>query len=136
MGLDTVELIMAIEEEFDIEIPDEDAEQLVTVGGIHQYVCKKLEERGPNPNLDADGRQACLTAETFYRVRAALTDLGHARAEITPRTRLDLLIPSPDPRKEWLALERKLELVLPALERPQWLKRAVMGMVVLSFVLA
>ncbi len=32
-SLDIVELIMGIEEEFDIEIPDEDAEKLTTVGG-------------------------------------------------------------------------------------------------------
>ena len=31
-SLDTVELVMAFEEEFDIEIPDEDAERLTTVG--------------------------------------------------------------------------------------------------------
>ena len=34
-SLDIVELIMGIEEEFDIEIPDEDAEKLTTVGGVH-----------------------------------------------------------------------------------------------------
>ena len=35
-SLDTVELVMAFEEEFDIEIPDEDAEKITTVGdAIH-----------------------------------------------------------------------------------------------------
>lgn len=37
-SLDTVELIMAIEEEFDIEIPDEDAEKVVTVQDVVDYV--------------------------------------------------------------------------------------------------
>jgi acyl carrier protein len=32
MGLDAVELIMAIEEEFGVEIPDHDAERITTVG--------------------------------------------------------------------------------------------------------
>lgn len=37
-SLDTVELVMALEEEFDIEIPDEDAEKITTVGGAIKYV--------------------------------------------------------------------------------------------------
>ncbi|HLC41104.1 MAG TPA: acyl carrier protein [Methylomirabilota bacterium] len=37
-SLDTVELVMAIEEEFDIEIPDEDAEKITTVGDASQYI--------------------------------------------------------------------------------------------------
>ncbi len=37
-SLDTVELIMAIEEAFDIEIPDEDAEKVVTVQDVVDYI--------------------------------------------------------------------------------------------------
>ncbi len=37
-SLDTVELIMALEEEFDIEIPDEDAEKIITVGDTIGYI--------------------------------------------------------------------------------------------------
>ncbi len=44
-SLDTVELVMAFEEEFDIEIPDEDAEKLTTVGQAVQYLEKKLAEK-------------------------------------------------------------------------------------------
>ncbi|HHI88178.1 MAG: acyl carrier protein [Candidatus Cloacimonas sp. 4484_140] len=43
-SLDTVELIMQFEEEFDIEIPDEDAEKLTTVGTAIEYLDKKLNE--------------------------------------------------------------------------------------------
>ena len=41
-SLDLVELIMAMEEAFDIEIPDEDAEKIVTVQDALEYV-KKLQ---------------------------------------------------------------------------------------------
>ena len=41
-SLDTVELIMAFEEEFDIEIPDEDAENIRTVGDVIKYLEDKL----------------------------------------------------------------------------------------------
>ena len=37
-SLDIVELIMALEEEFDIEIPDADAEKVVTVGDVAGYI--------------------------------------------------------------------------------------------------
>ena len=37
-SLDIVELIMALEEEFDIEIPDSDAEKVVTVGEVVEYI--------------------------------------------------------------------------------------------------
>ena len=37
-SLDIVELIMALEEEFDIEIPDADAEKIVTVGDVVDYI--------------------------------------------------------------------------------------------------
>lgn len=37
-SLDTVELVMALEEEFDIEIPDEDAEKITTVQQAIDYV--------------------------------------------------------------------------------------------------
>ena len=41
-SLDAVELIMAIEEEFDINIEDEDAQALQTVGQIVEYIEKKM----------------------------------------------------------------------------------------------
>ena len=37
-SLDTVELVMALEEHFDIQIPDEDAEKIVTVGDAIGYI--------------------------------------------------------------------------------------------------
>ncbi len=37
-SLDTVELVMAFEEEFDIEVPDEEAEKLQTVGDVIRYI--------------------------------------------------------------------------------------------------
>jgi acyl carrier protein len=43
-SLDTVELVMAFEEEFDIEIPDEDAEKMMTVGQAIEYLKKKKAE--------------------------------------------------------------------------------------------
>jgi acyl carrier protein len=43
-SLDTVELVMAFEEEFGIDIPDEDAEQLRTVGDAIKYLKENASE--------------------------------------------------------------------------------------------
>jgi acyl carrier protein len=43
-SLDTVELVMAFEEAFDIEIPDEDADKLRTVGAAIEYLEEKVGE--------------------------------------------------------------------------------------------
>ena len=40
-SLDTVELVMALEEEFNVEIPDEDAEKMTSVGDAIKYIEKK-----------------------------------------------------------------------------------------------
>ena len=40
-SLDTVELVMAFEEEFGAEIPDEDAEKLISVGAVNEYLKSK-----------------------------------------------------------------------------------------------
>lgn len=37
-SLDTVELVMALEEGFEVEVPDEDAEKLTTVGAAIKYI--------------------------------------------------------------------------------------------------
>ena len=42
-SLDIVELIMALEEEFDTEIPDSDAEKVVTVGDVVDYIKDHVE---------------------------------------------------------------------------------------------
>lgn len=41
-SLDIVELIMTMEEEFDLDIPDEDAEKIKTVGDVTKYIASKM----------------------------------------------------------------------------------------------
>jgi len=45
-SIDTVELIAALEEEFNVEIPDEDAEKNQTVGQVIEYMRKKVTDKG------------------------------------------------------------------------------------------
>jgi len=44
-SLDTVEVVMALEEEFGIEIPDEDAEKITTVGEAVKYIDAKVKSK-------------------------------------------------------------------------------------------
>ncbi|MFT4637391.1 MAG: acyl carrier protein [Verrucomicrobiales bacterium] len=37
-SLDTVELVMAFEDEFDVQVPDEEAEKLLTVGDVSRFI--------------------------------------------------------------------------------------------------
>ena len=53
MGLDTVELVMAVEEEFSLEIPDSEAANLVRVGDLHRFVLQTLRQRGDAVDEDA-----------------------------------------------------------------------------------
>jgi hypothetical protein len=46
VGLDTVELVMAVEEDFNLEIPDAAAEKMFTVGDMHSFVVSELRRRG------------------------------------------------------------------------------------------
>ena len=41
-SLDVVELVMALEEEFDIEVPDQDVEGIRTVGDVESYVVSRV----------------------------------------------------------------------------------------------
>lgn len=43
-SLDTVELVMALEEEFETEIPDEDAEKIVTIKDAVSYILSRMEK--------------------------------------------------------------------------------------------
>ena len=44
-SLDTVELVMVLEDEFDLDIPDEEAEKMVTVGKAMDYVLSRLPKK-------------------------------------------------------------------------------------------
>ena len=61
-SLDTVELVMAFEEEFGVDIPDEDAEQMQTVGDAIRYLQEKIAEDPrpvpPPPRLRQERRPA------------------------------------------------------------------------------
>jgi len=115
MGLDVVELVIEIEEAFDISIPDDRASRIRTVGDVYDYIVEVKGNKIPS-------RDICLTAATFYRIRrAAYTSLGLVRNAIRPRDSLESTFPRDRRPEDWLALQTELNLKLPPLARPGWL---------------
>ncbi len=53
MGLDGVELVMAIEDEFNLEISEADGAHLISVGDTYNYVIESLQSRGETPDKEA-----------------------------------------------------------------------------------
>lgn len=50
MGLDTIELIVAIEDKFEITIPNADAPKLAVLGDMHKYIVQALRRRDQTPD--------------------------------------------------------------------------------------
>jgi len=53
MGLDSVELLLSVEDTFQVKILDRDAEKLLTVGDLHEWVVSEL-IRLERPNMNRD----------------------------------------------------------------------------------
>ncbi len=108
MGLDGVELVMAIEAEFAVEIPDEEAEHMITVGSVFEWLKKQVATGDP---------VECLTQKIFYKLRTALMDNYRlARKDITPDTKLSAIVPIKEMDESWPFLQLFIELELPELK--------------------
>lgn len=114
MGLDTVELVMEIEEAFDISIPDDRASQMLTVGDVYEFIL----ENTADSTLKSS---TCLSAAAFYDLRQHLRSLELPNSEIRPRTKLERGIPLIGRRSCWQNLSSRMDLRFPRLGRPSWL---------------
>jgi acyl carrier protein len=76
MGLDVVEIVMSVEEHFGIEIPDDIAGTLTTVGSLHDYVVAELARQNRHP-VDADA--------VFAQIREIICDqIGIESERVVP----------------------------------------------------
>lgn len=77
MGLDTVELVMAIEEEFGLEIPDSQAEKMQQVGELHAFLVSTLQSRSTAVPVD--------DVIVWTRLKDVIVEqLGGRAEEVTP----------------------------------------------------
>ena len=95
MGLDTIEFIMAIEEEFEISIPDEDAVWLTTPQKAALFVAETL-------NINNQNYEKYLLQKKFYRLRKFLTDeFNIKRLSLKPSTLIIDILPKQNIQIEW-----------------------------------
>lgn len=106
MGLDSVELLFEIEENFGIQIPDLEAEKIYTVGDFADTIYKKI-KTVPN--------QKCLTQVVFYRIRQAMVIMGNVKDNISPDSKISELLPIGNVQAEWERLQKEVQLKFPEL---------------------
>ena len=100
MGLDAVELVMGVEEEFGISIKDEDAAQFRTVGEMFEHVLALIQQkpREPEERATVSGRKAFRmdqpkpepkTREAAWRryVNVIVDQLGVDESQVAPEAR-------------------------------------------------
>jgi len=129
MGLDSVELVMAVEEDFGIEIPNAVCETLTTPRQVADYVY----------SLHAGEPAGCYSQAAFYHLRGALVRLtGVRRRDVRLETRLAGMLPRRGIRELWSALESAIGArVMPRLRAPRHVKLwLILATVALALLLA
>jgi acyl carrier protein len=117
MGLDSIEIVLRIEETFAVDLPDDELGSIRTVGELYALLLSKL-----------DGGYACLSSRAFYRVRRAMTEvLGMKRESIRPSTQLERILPRYSRTFDWKRIQKESGLRLPALMHPRWFHWAAFG---------
>jgi len=109
MGLDSVELIMDVENTFQITISDPEAENISTVGDMYELVLKKI---------DYSDNHLCKTQVLFYKMREILSRHCHInRKTISPNTNLNDLFERDTIKSKWKAIQDELHITIPDLQR-------------------
>ncbi len=132
MGLDTVELFMAIEEEFGLHFNDADAADCTTPRHVADYLFKRVRTSSDDP---------CPTQRGFYKIRKAiLSSFDFRREDIAPSTKLSIILGKPE-KQSWEKLGQAIATDdLPKLKRSRGflilvvLGIPIAGSYVLSFI--
>jgi acyl carrier protein len=96
MGLDLVELVLAIEEEFGVPIDDAEASRLATPGDVSKYLYARLKKSDDAP---------CLSQVAFYRLRKAIRQTFSVdRKAIRPNSSLTSIMAG-NVKANWQALQ-------------------------------
>jgi hypothetical protein len=103
MGLDSVELVMQIENYFNIQIPDAEAEKICTVQDMVQAVAGHLKI--------SDG-SSTLKDEIFHKLDLALLKLSLTAVPLNPQDHISKYIKAED-KEAWKNFENELDLEVP-----------------------
>jgi hypothetical protein len=133
MGLDPIELIMDVEEAFDLTIPDQEAEKMVTVGHMYRYVLARLEERGTV--WRSSGR--CPSQIAFHQFRRILVEgMEIERGAVRLATPLGQIVGVEGRSEAWDRLGRAVGGSWPRLVRPDWLIRRIGSVLIALFIVS
>ncbi|MEM7315271.1 MAG: phosphopantetheine-binding protein [Planctomycetota bacterium] len=114
MGLESVELVMAVEDRFGTSLPERELENLRTVGDLYDFVMQRI--RHQNGAL-------CASASTFYQIRHILVGKFDVdRTAVRTATPLDELVNSPNRKRFWDEIASVFSWDLPRLVRSRWLQ--------------
>ncbi len=107
MGLDLVEWLMCVEEEFGVALPDDEAAHWRTMGDVQEWLVSQV---------CLEPSDGCASSRWFYRLRQALVaEFEVERALVIPDMFVDTLLPTDDRRAAWARLATVLGVALPGL---------------------
>ena len=114
MGLDGIELVLAMEEAFGVELKDDEVVQTVTPRMVGDLIFSKLQ---------STDQRVCQSQRAFYLLRKAfMRHFNLQRSVVTPDMPFRKLIPRSGVKDLWADLKRSVYArSWPALVRPQWL---------------
>lgn len=117
MGLDGVELIMEVEDEFGITIPDSAATEMRTVGDLVSLCLDRI---------SAAKNVRCMSLSCFLSLRRLVREvLNDPELRIRPREEIEDNLGVLDRKRLWQGLPELLESAPRELRRPLWLRRAL-----------
>ena len=107
MGLDSVEILMKVEDTFGIKIPDQEAEQILTVGDLHNAVWR---------HLSGKHSDKCKSQNLFYRLRKSFADtFNFSPQKLNLDTSPEEIFPKTNRRQLYLSFGDTTNLKLPDL---------------------
>jgi acyl carrier protein len=120
MGLELVELIMKIEDQFEIVIPDEDVPSLMTARKLVDYIVRKVD-------IKESDKIPCYSQKAFYTLRRYLVHtFNFKRNEIKPNVLLSDILPSKNRSNTINKIKSELSIKSrPTLTYPDWIQRII-----------
>jgi acyl carrier protein len=107
MGLDSVEILMKVEDTFGIKIPDQEAEQILTVGDFHNSVWR---------HLSGKHSDKCKSQNLFYKLRESFADTFNVSPQkLKLDTSPEEIFPKTNRRQVYLSFADTTNLKLPDL---------------------
>ena len=107
MGLDSVEILMKVEESFGIKIPDREAEQILTVGDFHNAVWR---------HLSGKHSDKCKSQNLFYKLRKSFVEtFNFSPRQLNLETSPEEIFPKINRRQVYSSFANTTNLKLPEL---------------------